>query len=682
MELKDTVGKIKNVGTQRAKLLNNLGIYTVEDIIEYFPRDYEDRRSLREISDLMENTENTFSATVEKAVENVYIGKMYISRTRVYDDSGSVNVIWYNQKYIKNAVKKDCQDMFTGKVQIKNGRREVISPEFEILEKEELLNSGRIIPVYPLTKGLSQKVLRSIIKYTIDNTKNALDDFLPKSIRMKYKLCERNFAVSNIHFPESDDAFFEARKRLVFEELFMLQTALFKIKSYCDKSSSGIKIYKKRYLSDAKKLLGFELTDAQKKVVDEIMSDMSSGKIMNRLVQGDVGSGKTAVALCGAYVAIKNGFQSVLMAPTEVLAKQHYDYFSALFGKAGISVGFLSGSIKKKEKDAIYENIENGNMQMIIGTHAVIQKDVHFKNVGLVITDEQHRFGVNQRKVLSEKGENPHVLVMTATPIPRTLALILYGDLDISIIDTLPPGRQKTETLVVNTSYRKRIYTFIEKEILNGHQAYIVCPVIEENEENDMASVESYGEDIKKEFAKYNVGILHGKMKNDEKEAIMSDFAEGKTNILVSTTVIEVGVNVPNATIMLIENAERFGLSQLHQLRGRVGRSKEQSYCILVSDSKNQITKQRLMTMKRTNDGFEISETDLKLRGPGDFFGTKQHGIPPLKIANLYTDMEMLKLSQEAATELLSEKDALDREENKFLKERLENILLPKTISI
>ena len=682
MELKDTVGKIKNVGTQRAKLLNNLGIYTVEDIIEYFPRDYEDRRSLREISDLMENTENTFSATVEKAVENVYIGKMCISRTRVYDDSGSVNVIWYNQKYIKNAIKKDCQYMFTGKFQVKNGRREVISPEFEILEKEELLNSGRIIPVYPLTKGLSQKVLRSIIKYTIDNTKNALDDFLPKSIRMKYKLCERNFAVSNIHFPESDDAFFEARKRLVFEELFMLQTALFKIKSYCDKSSSGIKIYKKRYLSDAKKLLGFELTDAQKKVVDEIMSDMSSGKIMNRLVQGDVGSGKTAVALCSAYVAIKNGFQSVLMAPTEVLAKQHYDYFSALFGKAGISVGFLSGSLKKKEKDAIYENIENGNMQMIIGTHAVIQKDVYFKNVGLVITDEQHRFGVNQRKVLSEKGENPHVLVMTATPIPRTLALILYGDLDISIIDTLPPGRQKTETLVVNTSYRKRIYAFIEKEILKGHQAYIVCPVIEENEENDMASVESYGEDIKKEFAKYNVGILHGKMKNDEKEAIMSDFAEGKTNILVSTTVIEVGVNVPNATIMLIENAERFGLSQLHQLRGRVGRSKEQSYCILVSDSKNQITKQRLMTMKRTNDGFEISETDLKLRGPGDFFGTKQHGIPPLKIANLYTDMEILKLSQEAATELLSEKDALDREENKFLKERLENILLPKTISI
>ncbi len=682
MELKDTVGKIKNVGTQRAKLLNNLGIYTVEDIIEYFPRDYEDRRSLREISDLMENTENTFSATVEKAVENVYIGKMCISRTRVYDDSGSVNVIWYNQKYIKNAIKKDCQYMFTGKFQVKNGRREVISPEFEILDKEELLNSGRIIPVYPLTKGLSQKVLRSIIKYTIDNTKNALDDFLPKSIRMKYKLCERNFAVSNIHFPESDDAFFEARKRLVFEELFMLQTALFKIKSYCDKSSSGIKIYKKRYLSDAKKLLGFELTDAQKKVVDEIMNDMSSGKIMNRLVQGDVGSGKTAVALCSAYVAIKNGFQSVLMAPTEVLAKQHYDYFSALFGKAGISVGFLSGSIKKKEKDAIYENIEKGNIQMIVGTHAVIQKDVHFKNVGLVITDEQHRFGVNQRKVLSEKGENPHVLVMTATPIPRTLALILYGDLDISIIDTLPPGRQKTETLVVNTSYRKRIYAFIEKEILKGHQAYIVCPVIEENEENDMASVESYGEDIKKEFAKYNVGILHGKMKNDEKEAIMSDFAEGKTNILVSTTVIEVGVNVPNATIMLIENAERFGLSQLHQLRGRVGRSKEQSYCILVSDSKNQITKQRLMTMKRTNDGFEISETDLKLRGPGDFFGTKQHGIPPLKIANLYTDMEILKLSQEAATELLSEKDALDREENKFLKERLENILLPKTISI
>ncbi|MBR5467600.1 MAG: ATP-dependent DNA helicase RecG, partial [Firmicutes bacterium] len=483
MELKSPVSEIKKIGSQREKLLNSMGIFTVEDLLEHFPRDYDDRSYIREISDLVENESNTFIATVETNAENIYVGKMCITRARVSDDSGSITLIWYNQKFLKNVIKKDMTFIFTGKYQKKNGRREVLSPEYEAMDKEELLSGGRITPVYSTTAGLSQKVLRGLIKDTIDKAKNGFTDFMPKTVRMENKLCERNFAIENIHFPENDDAFFMARKRLVFEELFVLQTALFRIKSNVENENNGIVMPKKRYLADAKKMLGFEMTNAQKKVADEICADLSSGRVMNRLVQGDVGSGKTAVALCAAYIAIKNGYQCVLMAPTEVLAKQHYEYFVSIFEKAGINVKFLSGSLKKKEKDAVYTEIESGTAQMIIGTHAVIQKNVVFKNAGLVITDEQHRFGVNQRLMLSQKGQDPHVLVMTATPIPRTLALILYGDLDISIIDELPPGREKIDTLAVNSSYHKRIYEFIKKEIADGGQAYIVCPMIEENDE-------------------------------------------------------------------------------------------------------------------------------------------------------------------------------------------------------
>ena len=671
MELRDSISSIKNVGTQRQRLLNSMGIFTVENLLEHFPRDYDDRSNVRDISDIVENEENTFIGTVRDVVENVYVRKMCISKTVVEDDSGKITLVWYNQKFIKNVIKKDMTFMFTGKCQKKGGRKEIVSPEYESVEKHELLNTGRITPVYSVTTGMSQKVLRSLIKDTLDKMKNGFADFMPKSVRIENKLCERNFAVSNIHFPESDESFFQARRRLVFEELFVLQTALFRIKKGGESDKNGIVMAKKRYLADAKKLLGFEMTSAQKRTVDEICFDMASGKIMNRLVQGDVGSGKTACALCAAYVTIKNGYQCVLMAPTEVLAKQHYEYFKGIFEKNGINVSFLSGSLKKKEKDAAYEAIENGTAQMIVGTHAVIQKNVVFKNAGLVITDEQHRFGVNQRVMLSQKGTDPHVLVMTATPIPRTLALILYGDLDISVIDELPPGRQKIDTLVVNSSYHKRIYDFIRKEIADGGQVYIVCPMIEENEEIKVKDVEGYSAELENEFGSENVAVLHGKMKNDEKQAVMDEFSSGRKKILVATTVIEVGVNVPNASIMLIENAERFGLSQLHQLRGRVGRGSRKSWCILVSDSKSAVTKERLLTMKRTNDGFEISETDLKLRGPGEFFGTKQHGIPELKIANLYRDTEILKEAQKASKKLLEEDSELSKEENRLLKEKV-----------
>ena len=682
MELNEKVSAIKNIGSQREKLLNQMGIFTVGDLLEYFPRDYDDRSNIKEIADLTENEENTFIGTIKNAVENVYVGKMCISRTRAEDESGGVALVWYNQRFIKNVIKKDCTYIFTGKFEKKNGRRAVVSPEYESMDKEELLNSGRIIPVYRTTKGMSQKVLRGIIKDTLDNMKNGFVDFMPKKVRMENRLCERNFAIYNIHFPESDESFFEARRRLVFEELFVLQTALFRIKSRTENEGKGIVMAKKRYLSDAKKLLGFEMTEAQARAADEICSDLASGHVMNRLVQGDVGSGKTAVALCAAYVAVKNGYQCVLMAPTEVLARQHYEYFSSVFEKCGIRVRFLSGSLKKREKDIACAEIESGQAQMIIGTHAVIQKGVTFKNAGLVITDEQHRFGVNQRVMLSQKGTDPHVLVMTATPIPRTLALILYGDLDISIIDELPPGRQKVDTLVVNSSYHKRIYDFIRKEIADGGQAYIVCPMIEDSDEIEAKAVESYVLELKNEFGEGDVAMLHGKMKNDEKQWVMESFAKGEAKVLISTTVIEVGVNVPNASIMLIENAERFGLSQLHQLRGRVGRGERKSWCILLSDSKSKITRERLATMKRTNDGFEISETDLKLRGPGEFFGTKQHGIPELKIANLYRDMDILKEAQEAAGRLLKEDWHLERAENAGLKEKTDRFLGEDIISI
>jgi len=486
-------------------------------------------------------------------------------------------------------------------------------------------------------------------------------------------LCDRNFAVLNIHFPEDDDSFFIARRRLVFEELFVLQTSLLKMKASVNQGKTGLVIENTDAEKEIIKAIGFKLTNAQKKVIDEIKADFASGKVMNRLVQGDVGSGKTAVALITAFISIKEGFQSALMAPTEVLAKQHYYSFKSVFEQFGIKVVFLSGTMKKKEKTEALNAIENGNAQMIIGTHAVIQKGVVFKRLGFVVTDEQHRFGVNQRIMLSQKGDNPHVLVMTATPIPRTLALILYVDLDISIIDELPPGRHEIETRAVSTSYHKRIYTFIKKEIDKGRQAYVVCPSIEESEKRETEAVIEYAQKLMDdEFKNYKVAVLHGKMKNDEKQIVMEDFSKGCIDVLVSTTVIEVGVNVPNATIMLIENSEMFGLSQLHQLRGRVGRGSQQSYCILVSDSKNKVTVERMKVMQKTSDGFVISETDLNLRGPGEFFGTRQHGLPMLKIANLYKDIDILKEAQVAAAKIIEKDSDLKLDENSLFKEKIQ----------
>ncbi len=672
MLLNDSVTEIKGIGAKKAQTLNNLGIFTVNDLIEHFPRDYEDRSQVKDIADLTENEENTFFALVSAVPENVHIRKMTVTKVKLSDSTGSVNAVWYNQPFIKNALKKDEEYIFTGIYKKSGYRREVSSPEFEKAGTDkEILGGGRIVPVYPLTSGISQKVLRSLIKTTLDAVKTQLPEFLPLEMRKKYMLCERNFAISNIHFPENDESFFIARKRLVFEELFVLQTALFILKGTA-KRNDGIVFKTKGISEESEKAFGFGFTKAQKKVIAEICSDVSKGIPMNRLIQGDVGSGKTAVAMTAALMAVKNGYQAALMAPTEVLASQHYESFKEFFDKFGIKVCLLKGSLKKKEKEAVKELISTGEADVIVGTHAIIQEDVEFKKLGLVITDEQHRFGVKQRNVLSEKGINAHVMVMTATPIPRTLALILYGDLDVSVIDELPPGRQHIDTFAVNSSYHQRAYGFIRKEVENGRQAYMVCPMIEENDAIEAKSVMQMIDEVSQtDFKGLSVAVLHGKMKADEKERIMKDFAENKIQILISTTVIEVGINVPNATIMLIENAERFGLSQLHQLRGRVGRGKYQSYCILVTDSKSEVTKERMKVMKKTNDGFEISETDLKLRGPGEFFGTRQHGVPQLKIANLYKDADILSQAQAAAKELNRNENWQKDDRYKPLKERI-----------
>ena len=682
MYLDSPVTAIKSIGPEKSRKLSRLGILTVKDLIEHFPRDYEDRSQVVPISEIKLNEENTFRGRVRGIPEDMRVKNLRIVRARIEDSTGGIVAVWYNQPYMKKAFKEGAEYIFTGKAVRKYNNIEIQSPEFEIVSKGSILSGGRIVPVYSSTSGISQKMLRSIIKDTLDYAGNQIHDFIPTSIRKKYKLCDRNYAVSNIHFPESNESFFIARRRLVFEELFMLQTALLKMKSSVNKGKSGIVFKNINCAKEILNALPFELTDAQKKVMREIVNDIKSGKSMNRLVQGDVGSGKTAVALVTAFIAIRNGYQSALMAPTEVLAGQHYEFISKILDSLGIKTVLLTGSLKKKEKEKALELIKSGEAKMVIGTHAVIQENVEFQKLGMVITDEQHRFGVRQRGTLSEKGENPHVLVMTATPIPRTLALILYGDLDISIIDHLPPGRQKIDTLSVNSSYHERIYSFIRKEVDRGRQVYIICPMIDENDKLDVQDVTTYTEKLKNEiFSDYSVECMHGKIKPQKKQEIMEEFAKNNINILVSTTVIEVGINVPNATIMMIENAERFGLAQLHQLRGRVGRGSEKSYCILVCDSKSKVAKERMNMMTKSSDGFEISEMDLKLRGPGEFFGTRQHGLPEMKIANLYKDMNILKEAQKASLELMN-MDIENDDEYKLLKMELDKAFQVENINI
>ncbi len=674
MDIYADIGSIKNVGEKRRELLNKVGIYTVWDLIEYIPRDYTDRSMITPISEIEAGEEYTAKAKIKGDFQIFFRGKLKIIRTVISDGSGEAAAVWFNQPYLKNTFDRHKEYLFSGTFTNIKGRLTVTAPDFDEVKEEQSLNAGRIVPKYRLTKNLNQKLLRRLIYETLGEAEELIEDFIPKYIRDKYSLCGRIYALKNIHFPESADSFFAARRRLVFEELLILQLRLLTLKGEIKKKESGIRFSFFETERIVEKL-PFKLTKGQEEVLEEITADMESGCPMNRLVQGDVGSGKTAVAEICAYIAYINGAQTAVMAPTDVLATQHYYTFSKLFSGLGIEVVLLKGALGAKEKREVKKRIAEGRANIIIGTHALIQEGVVFKELGLVITDEQHRFGVNQRRLLTSKGENPHTLIMSATPIPRTLGLILYGDLDISTIRTMPEGRRTVDTSYVTSAYHERIFKFILKHIKAGRQAYIVCPMIEESDKTELKSVKAFVKDLETTcLREVRTGFVHGKMKPKEKQEIMDRFAAGEIDLLIATTVIEVGINVPNASIMVIENADRFGLSQLHQLRGRVGRGEYQSYCILVSDTKGAEAKKRLKAMVKCFDGFELSEKDLSLRGPGDFFGVRQHGLPELKIANLYKDMDILKEVQSLTAEIWEEDRYLEKEENRSLKERIKEI--------
>lgn len=559
---------------------------------------------------------------------------------------------------------------FFGKISNKYGKIDLTSPVFDEIEKKN--NTGKIIPLYPLTFSLSQNTIRKIIENGLKDVEEdgGLKETLPQYILNEYKLEEINKAIETVHFPKEFADFEIARKRFVFEELLSTQLALLQLKNSNLKDHKGIRFSKDAHMSDVINSLPFNLTKAQLRVLEEIDKNMEQDKSMNRLLQGDVGSGKTVVAMISAYKAVKSGYQVAVLAPTAILATQHLENFQKILEKFDIRCELLISGITKKKKTEILEKLQNGEVDILIGTHAMLEENVTFKNLGLVVTDEQHRFGVKQRTTMAQKGENPDVLVMSATPIPRTLALILYGDLDISVIDELPPNRKKIETFAVTKALEDRVNNFVKKQVDEGRQAYIVCPLVEESEENDLQSVISLYEKCKTEvFPNYRIEYIHGKMKQKEKDDIMERFKNGEIDILISTTVIEVGVDVPNSSIMVIEDAQRFGLAQLHQLRGRVGRGEYQSYCILKYEGKGKNTRERMKIMTQTNDGFVISQKDLELRGSGDFFGTNQHGIPDFKIANLFTDIDILKLAQEAASKIVNDDEKLEKPENDLLKE-------------
>lgn len=679
IDLKQSVQYVKSVGPAKVSLLNNLNIFTLEDLLTYFPRDYEDRSKTKSIADLINGEEVTIEAKVVSEVNINRIRKnMTVLKTIVEDNTGRCTITWFNQTYIKQHIKKGETYKFFGKAINEFNHFEMRNPVFDKIDSSK--NTGKIMPVYPTTYKLSQTAIRQAIENALNMTKGKLEETLPDYLLKEYNLLDLQNSLEQIHFPTDVEHRMQARKRLVFEELLTMQLALLELKGSSEKSK-GIVFDKNAKMSDIINTLPFKLTKAQLRVLAEIDSDMESEKTMNRLLQGDVGSGKTVVSIISAYKAVKSGYQVAIMAPTAILATQHMEEFSKILAPLGIKCELLLGATTAKNKKDILERLQNGEINVLIGTHALITENVTFKNLGLVVTDEQHRFGVKQRTAIAAKGNNPDILVMTATPIPRTLALILYGDLDISIIDELPPNRKKIETYAVTKQMEERINKFIKKNIDEGRQIYVVCPLVEEKEEDEntkeLRAVKEWTKIYKEQiFPEYRVECVYGKMKPKEKDEIMKKFKEGEIDILVSTTVIEVGVNVPNANIMVVENADRFGLAQLHQLRGRVGREQYQSYCVLKYNSKcSQVGKERMKTMQETNDGFVIAEKDLKLRGTGEFFGTKQHGIPEFKIANLFVDMPMLKSVQSVALKIESEDKGLTQQKNERLRKIVDNKL-------
>ena len=664
MKLSDSIQYVKGVGPKKKVELNRLGIKTVYDLLTYYPRTYEDQSVLTKIADLKAGCQATVAGVIVN-VSDRQGGRrgMTIITALIGDGSGFLQITWFNQKYLKKQLKPGSRVFVTGKVSYAYGGRGQFAmsqlASFQILgEADEAETLTGIMPVYGATEKLNQKFFRKIIK-ELFASELEVEEIIAEPIKAKYNLLNRFEALKNIHFPENFTELKIARARLAFEELYMIQCGLLLLKKRVQEKKSGV-----RHLADSNLLkqvltaLPFKLTHDQAKTWQEIKHDMESSVPMRRLVQGDVGSGKTVIALLALVKTVENGYQGALMAPTEILASQHYESFQKLLSDFGIRVGFLSGRLTKKKREEMYALLAEQKIDIVIGTHALIQEGVHFAKLGLVVTDEQHRFGIDQRAELEKKGElTPDVLVMTATPIPRTMTLTVYGDLDVSLIQELPPGRQPIRTFVRTPDRRELIYQYVLTQLKAGRQAYVVCPLIEMNEESDLPSAEEVYDELRFGiFQGVPCGLVHGRMKPAEKEQIMQAFYEDKIKLLVATTVIEVGVNVPNASIMVIEHAERFGLAQLHQLRGRIGRGEYKSYCILVSDMKTENAKERLKIMATTSDGFKLAEADLKMRGPGQFFGTLQHGLPDLKIADVLGDMNILFKAREAAEETLQHK--------------------------
>lgn len=655
---------LKGVGEKRAELLRKKGIDTVGALLRFYPRAYLDWQNITPISECHEGENVCVRAEITSPVKTANIRRgMTLYKFSAADDSGVIEVTLFNRKYLAENLREGRSYLFYGKLGYGITLRQMSSPE--IMPAEYM----GIEPVYAATEGLSSKTIEKIMKNALVYT-DSMQDAIPDGIRQKNGLCDFKTALKSIHFPLERQALESAKRRLVFEELFVLQTGLLFLKRR-RRALAGCTV-KKNLLEEFKMTLSFKLTGAQERVINECLSDMMSPRPMNRLIQGDVGSGKTAVAAALMYISAGNGFQSALMAPTELLAEQHFKTLCKITENSGIKCALLTGSLTKKQKDEVKAGLKSGEIKVAVGTHALLTDDVEFENLGLVVTDEQHRFGVGQRGRLSSKGNNPHTLVMSATPIPRTLGLIIYGDLDISIIDEYPAGRQKIATYCVDSSYNARVCNYIKKFIAEGRQAYIVCPLVDENEALGIKSASEYYEELSEnQFKGYTVGLLHGKMKPKDKESVMRRFAAGEIQLLISTTVIEVGIDVPNAALMVIENAERFGLSQLHQLRGRIGRGEYSSACILISDVKSGDTKRRLDVIKNNTDGFKIADEDLKLRGPGDFLGSRQHGLPDMKIADIFADRETLHSAGKEAEELLRRDPMLHDAENAGLRSEI-----------
>ena len=672
------ITELKGIGEKYAQLLGRLSVYTVEDLVGLYPRDYELYQEPAFISTLSPDYENTnvvIDGVVSKKIDVYHTGKLAVISTFINDENGDkIKCTWFNMPFLKSSLKLGMRYIFRGRFVIKNGIKILEQPQMYTRSQYSEIE-GTMQPIYPLTKGLSNKTVANAVHQALEKFDAGLEkEYIPGYVRQKNELAEHNYAVVNIHFPKSMEGYIQARKRLAFEEFFLFVLAVRSLRNSNERIPNGYIIQNDSRTDDFIEKLPFSLTNGQKSAWTEVKKNMSGKGLMSRLIQGDVGSGKTIIAVLALMNTAYAGYQAAMMVPTEVLAKQQYDSITKMFNNMGVelNVSLLVGSMTAAAKRKVYEDIENGSTDIVIGTHAVIQEKVIFKNLALVITDEQHRFGVNQRRDLSDKGNNPHILVMSATPIPRTLAIIVYGDLDISVIDELPAERLPIKNCVVDESYRPNAYKFIENQVHAGRQAYVICPMVEDSENIEAENVIDYAKKLSGELPDdIKVEYLHGKMKASQKNEIMEKFSKNEINVLVSTTVIEVGVNVPNATVMMVENAERFGLAQLHQLRGRVGRGGFQSYCIFVSGNKSKKTKDRLEILNKTNDGFKIAEEDLKLRGPGDFFGVRQSGDFDFGIADIYTDAKVLKSASEAAGEVLDKDPELELEENRYLAEKV-----------